>query len=119
MSLSRISRFHSADGGKSFGGSERLLLEIEQEDGLRSHRNADLLFGPDGDLYAGFGAGGPHGDPHAHAQDLDDLRGKILRLDVDVTGDDVYAIPPDNPQPLGLLPELSRPEIYALGLRNP
>ena len=115
---SRLSRFESRDGGRSFGG-EKVLLEIDQPDDLHVHLNGDLRFGPDGYLYVGFGDGGPQGDPDGHAQDMGDLRGKILRLDVDAGGDQGYAIPSDNPGPAGLLAAEARPEIYALGLRNP
>jgi glucose/arabinose dehydrogenase len=44
------------------------------------------------------------------------LLGKILRIDVDHPGDRPYAIPPDNP----LVGQMgARPEIWAIGLRNP
>ncbi len=48
------------------------------------------------------------------AQDLDDPRGSLLRIDVDQTEDSRnYAIPADNP-----FPDAGSPEIYAYGLRN-
>ena len=116
--MSVVSRFVSSDGGQSFDTyNEQVLLSIEQPDSLHVHLNGDLRFGPDGYLYAGFGDGGPQGDPLGHAQDLTDLRGKILRLDVD--GGHLYGIPKDNPVPSGLLPPSARPEIWAYGLRNP
>ena len=81
-----------------------------------NHNGGLLLFGPtDGYLYIGLGDGG--GGNGQNGQDLSTLLGKILRIDVDKTSDDLrYAIPPDNP----FVDEPgARPEIWALGLRNP
>jgi glucose/arabinose dehydrogenase len=81
-----------------------------------NHNGGLLLFGPqDGYLYIGLGDGG--GGNGQNGQDLQTLLGKLLRIDVDGTsGTQPYTIPPDNPfvgQPG------ARPEIWALGLRNP
>ena len=68
-------------------------------------------------LYIGLGDGGSGGDPENRAQDLGSLLGKMLRIDVD--GRDPgreYRIPPDNPF---VDRRDARPEIWALGLRNP
>jgi uncharacterized repeat protein (TIGR03806 family) len=109
---SRVSRFVSRDGGARFDDDrEQSVLELDQI--ADYHLNADLRFGPDGYLYVGFGDGGPQGDPAKHAQDRNSLKGKILRLDVGRASP--YAIPPDNPFARGG----GRPEIWALGLRNP
>jgi glucose/arabinose dehydrogenase len=64
-------------------------------------------------LYVGLGDGGSAGDPGNRAQNPDELLGKILRIDVD--HGDPYGIPRDNPY----AKEAGRPEVYALGLRNP
>jgi glucose/arabinose dehydrogenase len=66
-------------------------------------------------LYIGLGDGGGAGDPSNNAQDRGSLLGKVLRIDV-ASGPEGYAIPADNPfvNTVG-----SRPEIWALGLRNP
>lgn len=109
---SRVARFESRDGGRTFGrGTERRLLELDQISSY--HLNGDLRFGPDGYLYVGFGDGGPQGDPTKRAQDPYSHKGKILRLDVDRASP--YAIPPDNPFARGG----GAPEVWALGLRNP
>jgi uncharacterized repeat protein (TIGR03806 family) len=114
ITLSRVAHFTSADHGRSFDpASRQVLLEINQGDPERIHLNADMKFGPDGLLYLAFGDGGPQGDPEGNAQNLDDLRGKILRLDVSPAQG--YAIPPGNP----LARSGGRPEIFAWGLRNP
>jgi glucose/arabinose dehydrogenase len=89
----------------------RTLLTVAQP--FANHNGGMIAFGPDGFLYVGLGDGGSGGDPGNRAQDPDELLGKILRLDVD--GRRPYAIPEDNPFADGG----GRPEIYALGLRNP
>lgn len=81
------------------------------------HSGGCLQFGPDGFLYIVMGDTGPHNDPNGHAQNLQLLLGKLMRIDVDHTeGDLAYAIPVDNPF-RGRAD--ARPEIWAYGLRNP
>ena len=100
----------SGDPNRS-GREERIILVVEQPYG--NHNGGMLTFGPDGHLYVGMGDGGSGGDPQNRGQNRSDLLGKILRLDVD--GRAPYAIPSDNPYASGG----GRPEIYALGFRNP
>ncbi len=105
-----LSRFR-AENGLLDEASEQALLEIPQP--FSNHNGGQLTFGPDGYLYLGLGDGGSGGDPQGNGQDLGDLLGSILRLDV--SGETVQS-PPDNPfvdRP-GV-----RPEVYAYGLRNP
>jgi glucose/arabinose dehydrogenase len=64
-------------------------------------------------LYNPTGDGGSGGDPQERAQNLNELLGKLLRIDVD--GGDPYVIPADNPYAGGG----GRGEIWAVGLRNP
>src|SRR5690606_29593546 len=61
-----------------------------------------------------MGDGGGAGDPDGNGQNPATLLGALLRIDVD--GGDPYAIPPDNPF-VGVAD--ARPEIWAIGLRNP
>ena len=89
----------------------RALLTVEQP--FANHNGGMIAFGPDSFLYIALGDGGSRGDPGNRAQDPDALLGKILRIDVD--GRRPYAIPEDNP----FAESGGRPEIYALGLRNP
>ncbi len=82
-----------------------------------NHNGGMVEFGSDGFLYIGIGDGGSANDPDNRAQNMNELLGKILRIDVDhPTGSLPYASPPDNPF-FGNL--AGRDEIYALGLRNP
>ena len=66
-------------------------------------------------LYVGVGDGGAAGDPKLYGQDLRNVHGSILRLDV--LGTNTYKIPPDNP--FVHLGRKVKSEIFARGLRNP
>ena len=87
-------------------GKDRRLKLVEYRDGRPSrtlldlalgvdHFGGSLEFGRDGLLYVGIGDGSAAAD----AQSPDSLRGKIVRLDLDVTA--------------------PTPELVALGFRNP
>lgn len=108
-----IARF-TANADKTFASpsSERVLLTLKQP--YTNHNGGDLVFGPDGYLYAALGDGGSGGDPENRAQDKNSLFGKILRLDVNKG--DSYSIPVTNPF---VGQANSKPEIWAYGLRNP
>jgi glucose/arabinose dehydrogenase len=88
------------------------ILTINQP--FSNHNGGQLQFGPDGFLYIGMGDGGSGGDPGNRAQNLNDLLGKMLRIDVDSASP--YAVPPSNPF-VGQAG--ARPEIWSYGLRNP
>ncbi len=78
-----------------------------------NHNGGQLQFGPDRYLYIGMGDGGSGGDPGNGAQNLGDLLGKLLRIDVDAN---TYAVPSSNPFTTRTG---ARPEVWAYGLRNP
>jgi glucose/arabinose dehydrogenase len=95
---------------------ETQLLVISQP--FANHNGGMIEFGPDGFLYIALGDGGSGNDPGNRAQNINELLGKLLRIDVD-TGPGCqppYCSPPDNPF-FGSVP--GRDEIFALGLRNP
>jgi glucose/arabinose dehydrogenase len=93
---------------------DRVLLTVSQP--FANHNGGMLAFGPEGFLHIGLGDGGSGGDPDNRAQNLDDLLGKMLRIDVSHATHPVeYSIPPDNPFAVGG----GKPEIWSLGLRNP
>ncbi len=111
----RISRFTSK-GPKFDAGekdSQEVLLSIKHKPN-NNHNGGCLLFGPDGMLYAGTGDGGAGDDPPNNGQSTDTFLGKMLRIDVSPkTG---YEVPKDNP----FVGKANyKPEIWALGLRNP
>jgi glucose/arabinose dehydrogenase len=94
--------------------SRRDVLVVDQP--YANHNGGNLAFGPDGYLYVGLGDGGSGGDPHDHGQSLSTVLGKMLRIDPRPSDARPYTIPPGNPF-VGR--EGARPEIWALGLRNP
>jgi glucose/arabinose dehydrogenase len=96
--------------------AETVLLTIPQP--YVNHNGGMLAFGPDGNLYIGMGDGGSANDPGNRAQNVDELLGKILRIDVDhpASTTQLYSSPADNPFAGAIA---GRDEIYALGLRNP
>lgn len=102
------------DGLTADPASEWQVLKIGQP--YSNHNGGQLKFGPDGMLYIGMGDGGSAGDPQNLAQNVSDLLGKMLRIDVSAsTADAPYAVPADNPS---FGPD-AKPEIWAVGLRNP
>lgn len=97
---------------KPVQASERALLTIPQP--FTTHKGGMLAFDHEGMLLASVGDGGSGNDPLGSGQDRASLLGKLLRLDVDRGWP--YATPPDN----GFAgDDLARPEIHAIGLRNP
>ncbi|MBI3784155.1 MAG: PQQ-dependent sugar dehydrogenase [Deltaproteobacteria bacterium] len=91
---------------------ETALLHVTQP--FANHNGGHLAFGADGYLYIGLGDGGSGGDPMGNGQNINQLLGKLLRIDVDSASP--YGIPPTNPF-AGAIPGTD--EIWAFGLRNP
>ncbi len=106
----RVVRFTVGQGGNpdvaSPGSQVVLLDDIDSDAG--NHNAGWLGFSPvDGKLYVSVGDGGANA---AKAQQVGSLNGKVLRLERS------GAVPFDNPY-VGLFG--ARPEIWAVGLRNP
>ena len=130
ISKQHISRFDLINDSLILD-SEKLLLTIPT---IRKccHSGGSLEFGADGNLYIGVGDNtNPFEsqgfapiderlnralwDAQRSASNTNDLRGKILRITPQDDG--TYTIPKGNLFPKGT--EKTRPEIYAMGLRNP
>jgi glucose/arabinose dehydrogenase len=105
--------------GDPASAKDVLLLHQPQS----NHDSGHIAFGPDGFLYIPIGDGGGANDTDmghtpnlGNGQDITNLHGSILRIDVN--GDPgSYAIPPDNPFADGA--NGAAPEIFAYGFRNP
>jgi len=85
------------DANKADMSTAREVFKLKQP--WSNHNGGGIEFGPDGKLYIGTGDGGAANDMLGAGQDRKRLLAKMLRLDVDKPG--------------------SKPEIVAIGLRNP
>ncbi|QQQ73978.1 PQQ-dependent sugar dehydrogenase [Saccharothrix sp. 6-C] len=113
--------------------SQVTVLEVGTDRGNCCHVGGDIDFDAAGNLYLStgddsnpFDSGGyapidertnrnPVYDAQRSAGNTNDLRGKVLRIKVNANGS--YSIPAGNLFPVGTAN--TRPEIYAMGLRNP
>ena len=84
-----------------------------------NHNGGQVVFGPDGFLYAGFGDGGGVGDADNNAQNPASLLGKLVRMDVDSTPatGQTFVVPAGNP--FAGTRAFPFSAIWADGLRNP
>jgi glucose/arabinose dehydrogenase len=115
-----------ADNPDQADPSSRLdILSFDKNQSNSNHNGGKIAFGPDGYLYISIGDGGGGGDPNKNAQNLDNVFGSILRIDVDLDGNNPlesnpdapngnYEIPSDNPR-VGMA---GLDELYAWGIRN-
>ncbi len=127
----RVSRF-DVTGNTIDLSTERILLTIPVQRQQCCHSAGDLEFDPDGNLHISTGdntnpfesdgyapiderAGRSPWDAQKSSSNIDDLRGKILRIRPEADG--TYSIPQGNLFPAD--GSAGRPEIYAMGLRNP
>jgi glucose/arabinose dehydrogenase len=131
--VNRLSRFTlNADFTLNMS-SQVTVLETAANRGMCCHVGGDIDFDAAGNLYLSTGDDSnpfdsdgytpidersnrnPAYDAQRTAGNTNDLRGKVLRIKVNPDG--TYAIPPGNLFPPGTAG--TRPEIYAMGLRNP
>lgn len=109
--FNRVSRF-TANGDVAIGGSELILVNLDNLSGATNHNGGAIHFGPDGKLYVAVGENATA----SNAQSLNNRLGKMLRYNPDGT------IPSDNPSSFagvaGTTSGANR-AIWALGLRNP
>jgi cytochrome c len=130
-----LSRFKLENGTLDLG-SEQVLLQVDQDRGQCCHNGGDIDFDAQGNLYLATGddtnpfqsegyapidereTRNPVFDAQRSAANSNDLRGKILRIHPEADG--TYTIPEGNlfaeSEDTG---DRTRPEIYAMGFRNP
>ena len=103
----RVARYRvdAADPKLADPTSAWVVLEIDRPGTGEEHNAGMLAFGDDGYLYISVGDGGTS----SLAADVNSLRGKILRIDVDGGSEFSPGIPPDNP---------FGNAVWHLGLRN-
>jgi len=110
----------TANGNSANPNTGQVLLQFDKNQFNNNHNGGKIGFGPDGYLYASVGDGGGGGDPKRNAQNLNNVFGKILRIDVDMDGSNPvaangrYEIPSDNP----FVDSAGLDIIYAYGIRN-
>lgn len=124
MVLSRFS-VNPSDPNDLLEDSELVIFQFDKNQNNSNHNGGKIAFGPDGYLYASIGDGGGGNDPEGNGQNKNTVFGSILRIDVDLDGnnpietnpiepDGNYEIPSDNP----LVGTEGLDEIYVYGIRN-
>ncbi|AOW90006.1 ThuA domain-containing protein [Streptomyces olivaceus] len=131
--VNRLSRFVLKDDGSLDTASEKKVLDVAASRGTCCHVGGDIAFDAEGNLYLStgddsnpFSSDGftpiderpdrnPAFDARRSAGNTNDLRGKLLRIKVAEDGS--YTVPEGNLFEPGT--EKTRPEIYAMGFRNP
>ncbi|WP_033343290.1 PQQ-dependent sugar dehydrogenase [Catenuloplanes japonicus] len=131
--VNRLSRFTLNADFTLNTGSRVDVLDVKADRGLCCHVGGDIDFDAAGNLYLSTGddsnpfdsAGfapldertnrNPAYDAQRTAANTNDLRGKVLRITVQPNG--TYTVPAGNLFPPGTAD--TRPEIYAMGFRNP
>lgn len=133
VGVNRLSRFVLKTDGTLDTASEKKVLEVPTSRGICCHVGGDIDFDKDGNLYLSTGDDSnpfqsdgftpidertdrnPAFDAQRSAGNTNDLRGKILRIKVGSDGS--YTVPEGNLFAPGTAK--TRPEIYAMGFRNP
>ncbi|MEU1365419.1 PQQ-dependent sugar dehydrogenase [Streptomyces sp. NPDC005803] len=131
--VNRLSRFVLKADGTLDTASEKKVLDVPASRGLCCHVGGDIDFDGQGNLYLSTGddsnpfasdgytpiderpTRNPAYDAQRSAGNTNDLRGKVLRIKVNADGS--YSVPAGNLFAPGTAK--TRPEIYAMGFRNP
>ncbi|MEU0146122.1 PQQ-dependent sugar dehydrogenase [Streptomyces sp. NPDC006288] len=131
--VNRLSRFVLKTDGTLDAASEKQVLDVPASRGLCCHVGGDIDFDAQGNLYLSTGddsnpfasdgytpiderpTRNPAYDAQRSAGNTNDLRGKVLRIKV--ASDGSYSVPAGNLFAPGTAK--TRPEIYAMGFRNP
>jgi glucose/arabinose dehydrogenase/type 1 glutamine amidotransferase len=131
--VNRLSRFVLKADGTLDNASEKKVIDIPATRGICCHVGGDIDFDAQGNLYLSTGddsnpfasdgytpiddrpGRNPAYDARRTSGNTNDLRGKILRIKV--ADDGSYTVPDGNLFAPGTAK--TRPEIYAMGFRNP
>ncbi|MGW8884940.1 ThuA domain-containing protein [Streptomyces sp. NPDC055749] len=131
--VNRLSRFVLKADGTLDNASEKKVIDIPATRGICCHVGGDIDFDAQGNLYLStgddtnpFSSDGftpidespdrnPAYDARRTSGNTNDLRGKILRIKVAADGS--YTVPEGNLFAPGT--DKTRPEVYAMGFRNP
>ncbi|MFJ3581982.1 PQQ-dependent sugar dehydrogenase [Streptomyces sp. NPDC090127] len=131
--VNRLSRFTLRADGTLDTASEKKVLDVPASRGICCHVGGDIDFDAQGNLYLSTGddsnpfasdgysplderaSRNPAYDAQRSSGNTNDLRGKVLRIKVAADGS--YTVPAGNLFAPGTAK--TRPEIYAMGFRNP
>ncbi|MFI6638124.1 ThuA domain-containing protein [Streptomyces sp. NPDC050504] len=131
--VNRLSRFTLNADGTLDNASEKKVIDVPATRGICCHVGGDIDFDAQGNLYLSTGddsnpfasdgytpiderpTRNPAYDARRTSGNTNDLRGKILRIKVAADGG--YTVPTGNLFAPGTA--RTRPEIYAMGFRNP
>jgi glucose/arabinose dehydrogenase/PKD repeat protein len=129
----QLSRIKLTDAGTLDLATEQKILQVPADRGICCHAGGEIDFDAQGNLYLSTGddsnpfesdgytpideraTRNPAFDAQRSSANTNDLRGKLLRISVNADGS--YSIPEGNlfaPGTMG-----TRPEVYAMGFRNP
>ncbi|HWM04707.1 MAG TPA: ThuA domain-containing protein [Actinophytocola sp.] len=129
----QLSRFKLTEEGVLDLGSEQQIMQVGTDRGICCHAGGEIDFDADGNLLLStgddtnpFASDGytpideradrnPVFDGQRSSGNTNDLRGKLLRITVAEDGG--YSVPAGNLFPEGTAQ--TRPEVYAMGFRNP
>ncbi|QNP61597.1 PQQ-dependent sugar dehydrogenase [Streptomyces genisteinicus] len=131
--VNRLSRFTLRTDGTLDTATEKTVLDVPASRGICCHVGGDIDFDAQGNLYLSTGddtnpfasdgysplderaSRNPAFDAQRSSGNTNDLRGKVLRIKVAADGS--YTVPAGNLFAPGTA--RTRPEIYAMGFRNP
>ena len=107
-----LSRFtvNNGDINLTDPNTEVILFQFDKNQNNSNHNGGKIAFGSDNYLYISIGDGGGGNDPEGNGQNINTVFGNILRIDVDLDGNNPIETNPDLPSGLD--------EIYAYGIRN-
>lgn len=106
LDRSVVAEYRQSQGDPNVADALSGVVVLEFEQPFSNHNGGDLHFDRDGYLTISSGDGGSGGDPNNNAQNVNNLLGKLLRVDVDAAAppgaqlcglNPAFGIPPANP----------------------